>query len=142
MRHLTATALACAALVSAPTSAHAVSADAVVLDFFGGYGVDYTSIGFFGPATIVGTDGILVEYGCGMDGSVLHDALGDVGVLQGGCGPWPLTCVFVRAGVNADLSCLTPTVGVLEATGVWVPHDVLPTRSFDLTMAGTVTVAP
>lgn len=142
MRHLTTAALVCAALVPTPP-AHAASADAVVLQFFGGYGADYRSIGMYGDATIVGTDGIPTTYGCGMMGPVLHDAAGDVGtLLEGGCGPWPLTCVFLRVGVVANLTCITPTVGVLEAAGTWVPHDVLPTTTFDVTLAGTVTVLP
>lgn len=141
MRHLATAALVCAALVSAPPSAHAASADAVVLQFFGGYGSDFRSIGMFGDATVVGTDGIPTTYGCGMDGPVLHDAAGDVGTLNGGCGPWPLTCVFTRVGVVANLTCLTPTVGVLEATGTWIPHDVLPTTSFDVTLAGAIVCA-
>lgn len=142
MRRLTSAALVCAALLTAPPSAHAAEADAVVLDFFGGYSNGWTSMGMFGNGTFVGTDGLPATYGCGMDGDILHDALADAGVLEGGCGPYPLTCVWVRAGVVGDLSCITPTVGVLEATGTWLPHDVLPTTSFDVLLAGTFTKLP
>lgn len=141
MRHLTATALACAALVSAPQTAHAADANAVVLQFFGGYGVDYRSIGMFGDGTFYGTSGLPETYGCGMDGPVLHDAAGDVGTLNGGCGPWALTCVFVRVGLVADLTCIT-SIGTLQATGPWVPHQVLPTSTFDVTFAGAIAVLP
>lgn len=92
------------------------------------------SMAFSASATVVGMDGILATYPCSFSGTDLAGSIAEgIGALSGRCGPMTFsTCVFVRVAAAFEMACAD--IGV--ASGVFTPHNTLPTTSYDLTFAG------
>ena len=128
--------------VTTPAVAHPLThVDAAVVQ---GSGVISPSLGllyethsiyFNGTATVLGTDGELTTWDCSFAGSSLASLAHGMGSVSGWCGPLLFElCVFVRVAAVVLVDCLALGEHAGTAPGVcaFLPHDTLPTTSYDL----------
>ena len=91
--------------------------------------VTANAVNFAGTATVVGTNGIAVNYGCNWAGTEIGNIAASEGVVAGGCGPITFSdCVTVRVVSTWTMTCdrADTQIGTWHLTGQWVPRQTPP----------------
>lgn len=100
------------------------------------------SISFNGTATVVGTDGVLAQYGCSFTGTGFGNMAGGTGNVSGSCGPVAFpNCTFVFTGVHVTVACPV-NVGIGGADCLFTPNNINPTTSYGLVCEAALVQVP